>query len=453
MTSRSPLLDGITATTPQTRREFVTKAAATLPLFTIVPRHVLGGPGYRAPSDKVRVACIGVGGMGRNDVRGCESETIVALCDVDWNAANDAFQSYPSAKRYKDYREMLDKEKEIDAVTISTPDHMHAPITIAALKRGLHVYTQKPLARTVGEIRAIVAEAKSRPKQITQMGNQGHAAAGVRDLRETVEAGHIGTVERVEFWTDRPIWPQGMRRPTDAHNIPSTLDWSLWLGVAPERPYHPSYAPFNWRGYWDFGTGAMGDMACHLMDAAYWTLGLKYPTTVIADSSPLFEETAPRSARVEYRFPARNGRPPVTLVWRDGNLRPPRPWDWPEKRPWPFDGSAQSWVGSAGTLVCGTYGENPRLSDETKQAALKAAPPKVVYPRTGGVFAEWFSAIRNGKPAGSDFATYAGPFTEMIALGNLAVRTGKVITLDPDTGELKTPGIPTELVTPTYRNY
>jgi predicted dehydrogenase len=449
--TRSPLLDGITSATPRTRREFVAGAAATLPLFTIVPRHVLGGPGYRAPSDKVRVACIGVGGMGRNDVRGCDGETIVALCDVDSAMAADAFQAYPNARRYKDYRELLDKEKEIDAVTISTPDHMHAPITLAALRRGLHVYTQKPLARTVGEVRAITAEVRARPKQVTQMGNQGHALEGVRQLREMVQAGLIGTVERVEFWTDRPIWPQGMRRPTDMHSVPATLDWNLWLGGAPERPYHPSYAPFNWRGYWDFGTGAMGDMACHLMDAAYWTLGLKYPAQVIPDVSPLFEETAPKSSRVEYRFPARNGRPAVTLVWRDGNLRPPRPEDWPQAKAWPFDGSAQAWIGSTGSLVAGTYGENPRLSSETAQAAYKAKPPAIIYPRTAGVFNEWFSAIRNGTKAGSDFGSYAGPFTEMILLGNLAVRTGRTIELDPDSGEIKTPGIATELVTPTYR--
>ncbi|MCU0649751.1 MAG: Gfo/Idh/MocA family oxidoreductase [Gemmatimonadaceae bacterium] len=433
------------------RRDFVSTAAALGAGVMIVPRHVLGGPGYIAPSDKLRVACIGVGGMGRNDVRGMESETIVALCDVDWSMAGDAFQSYPQARRYKDYRELFDKEREIDVVTVSTPDHMHAPITLRALREGKHVYTQKPLARTVGEVRAIVAEAKARPKQVTQMGNQGHALEGVRQLREMIEAGLIGTVERVECWTDRPIWPQGMRRPTDAHNVPPTLDWNLWLGAAPERPYHPGYAPFNWRGYWDFGTGAMGDMACHIMDAPYWILGLKYPTRVIPDVSPLFEETAPRSSRVEYTFPARGDRPAVTVVWRDGNLRPARPFDWPLAKSWPFDGSGQLWVGTKGTIVAGTYGENPRLSDETKQAAHKAAPPPVKYPRTKGVFAEWTDAIRNGGRAGSDFICHAGPLTEMIVLGNLSVRTGRVIELDPETGALKTQGIPTEFITPTYR--
>src|SRR5437879_11940444 len=234
------------------RRKFVGDVGAGV-AFTIVPRHVLGR-GYRAPSDKVNVACIGVGGMGRNDVRGMEGENIYALCDVDWKSAEDAFQTYIKAKRYKDYREMFDKEsKNIDAVTVSTPDHSPAAAGMLAMKAGKHAYLQRPPARTMAEGRALAAYARSHPKVRTQMGNQGHARDGTRQVREWVEAGAIGTVREVHFWTNRPIWPQAIDRPLEEYYAPATLDWNLWLGPAPERPYHPAYAPFKWRGFWDFG--------------------------------------------------------------------------------------------------------------------------------------------------------------------------------------------------------
>src|SRR5216683_3805274 len=267
------------------RRRFVRDTAAAA-AFTIVPRHVLGR-GYGAPSDKLNVACIGVGGMGRNDVKGMEGENIYALCDVDWKSAEDAFQSYPKAKRYKDYRELLDKEsKSIDAVTISTPDHSHTAAGLLAMKAGKHTYIQKPLARTMGEVRLLGEYARTHPKLMTQMGNQGHAREGTRLIRELVEAGVSGTVREVHFWTHRPIWPQAIDRPLEEYYVPATLDWNLWLGPAPERPYHPAYVPFKWRGFWDFGTGALGDMACHIMDAAYWALDLGLPTRIEPESTP-----------------------------------------------------------------------------------------------------------------------------------------------------------------------
>ncbi|HNV73308.1 MAG: Gfo/Idh/MocA family oxidoreductase [Gemmatimonadetes bacterium] len=435
------------------RRDSIKKTAAGVAAFTIVPRHVLG-KGFRAPSDTLNVACIGVGGMGFNDVKGMAHENIYALCDIDSRNAERAVKMWPQAKRYTDYRELLAKEaSSIDVVTISTPDHSHAPATMMALKAGKHVYTQKPLARTVGEVRALKDEAARRPKQMTQMGNQGHAGEGIRQIREIVEAGHIGNVQRVEFWTNRPIWPQAINRPTDMHNVPPTFDWNLWLGPAAERPFHPGYAHFNWRGWWDFGTGAMGDMACHIMDAPFWVLGLRYPTRVIPESTALFAETAPKMSRITYEFPAANGRGPVTLTWRDGSIYPPRPSEYGPDRPWvPDADGGQLWIGDKGTLIAGTYGQDPQLCDPVKQAALAKAMPAKKYPRTEGVYKELTSAIRAGTQPGSNFAGYAGPLTEMIVLGNLAVRSGQTIDLDTTSGALKTTGIPQEWILPTYRS-
>ena len=289
------------------RRDFAGTVAAGVASFHIVPRHVLGR-GYRAPSDMLNMACIGVGGMGRNDVRGVEGESIYALCDVDLHSAEDAFRTYPKARQYRDFRELLAKEAaNIDAVTVSTPDHCHAAATMAALKAGKHVYCQKPLARTLHEVRTVRAEARNRPKQMTQMGNQGHTMEGTRQIREWTEAGAIGTVREVHYWTNRPIWPQGIERPLEAFNVPPWMRWDLWLGPSPERPYAPAHAPFRWRGWWDFGTGALGDMACHGMDAAFWALDLGYPTRVTPETTKRYDETAPRSSRITFDFP-REGR-------------------------------------------------------------------------------------------------------------------------------------------------
>jgi predicted dehydrogenase len=433
------------------RRTFVGGLAAAGALAAIPsPLHALGG---QQPSQKIRIACIGVGGMGFNDVRGASQEQLVAFADVDWRSAERAFRTWPTVRRYKDYREMLEKEKDnIDAVTVSTPDHVHGAAAMMALKMGKHVYCQKPLARTIGEVRALQSEATKRPKQVTQMGNQGHAAEGIRQIREWVEAGLIGPVRRVEYWTNRPIWPQAINRQSTAHNTPETLDWNLWLGPAAQRPYNPAYAPFNWRGWWDFGTGAMGDMACHLMDAAYWTLGLKYPSRITPESTLLFSETAPASERITYEFPAIGNRPAVTLTWRDGSLFPPRPEGWPEADEWPFDREGgQIWYGDKGMILAGTYAENPRLLDPKVAAEVAANPTPKKYPRTEGVYREWFDAIRQGKKAGSDFAGYAAPMTEMILIGCLAVRMGRTLEMDPDTGMIKNATPPSEWVNPTFR--
>ena len=434
------------------RRTFVGGLAAAGALAA-VPRELHALADRVQPSQKLRIACIGVGGMGYNDVKGVSSEELVAFADVDWKSAERAFREFPNARRYKDFREMLEKERNnIDAVTVSTPDHVHAAAAMMALKMGKHVYTQKPLARTIGEVRALKAEAARRPKQATQMGNQGHANEGIRLIREWVEAGLIGPVRRVECWTNRPIWPQAINRPIDMQYAPATLDWNLWLGPAPERPYHSRYAPFNWRGWWDFGTGAMGDMACHIMDAAYWGLGLKYPSRITPESTALYAETAPASERITYEFPSIGDRAAVTLTWRDGSLFPPKPEGWPEEQDWPFDTTGgQLWIGDKGMLIAGTYAENPRLLDAAAAEAVKNTPLPQKYPRTEGVYKEWLSACRAGTQPGSNFAGYAGPMTEMIVTGCLAVRMGRTIEMDPDTGAIKNLTPPSEWVNPTYR--
>lgn len=433
------------------RRRFVGDVATGL-TFTIVPRHVLGR-GFQAPSDTLNIASIGVGGMGRNDVRGMETENIYALCDVDWKMALNAFQAYPKAKRYRDYREMLDKEaKNIDAVTISTPDHSHTAAGMLAMRAGKHTFIQKPLARTVGEVRALTEYARRHPKLMTQMGNQGHARDGTRLIREWVEAGAIGTVREVHFWTNRPIWPQAIERPLENYHVPEWLDWNLWLGPARERPYHPAYAPFKWRGWWDFGTGALGDMACHIMDAAFWSLDLGYPSRIEPESTPLFKETAPAGSRITYSFPAKGARPALIVVWRDGSLYPARPPEVTDDQPWPLDsGGGQLWIGTAGELAAGTYGDDPKLLDPAKHAELTAHPPAEKYPRSKGVYAEWIAACKGGTPAGSTFDGHAGAFTEMVLLGCLAVRLGRTLEIDPTTGSITNVRVPPEYIQPVYR--
>ena len=437
----------------QSRRDFTKSALAAGMSFTIVPRHVLGR-GFLAPSDKLNVACIGVGGMGRNDVTGVAGENLIAFADVDWDAAGDAFRTYPQAKKYKDWREMLDKEgRNIDCVTVSTPDHSHAVATMAALKAGKHVYCQKPLARLLGEVRAVKAEAARRPRQMTQMGNQGHAQDGTRLLREYIESGVIGTVKEVHYWTNRPIWPQGLTRPYQAYNPDPDLDWNLWLGPAPDRPYATDYAPFRWRGWWDFGTGALGDMACHGMDAAYWILDLGYPQRIDVETSQLYQETAPKTSRITYQFPAKASRGAITVVWRDGGLIPPRPPEIGDDEAWPlWDIGGQIWYGDQGTIIAGMYGENPRVLDKAKDAAIKATPPAIKYPRSKGVYAEWLDACRGTGQSLSRFDGHAGGLTEMVLLGTLAVRSGKTLMVDPATGRITNTTLPPEYTDPVlYR--
>ena len=409
------------------RRHFIGGAAAAAS-FTIVPRHVLGGNGNTSPSDKLNIACVGAGGKGRSDVRDVSSENIVALCDVDEKRAAETFNLHPKANRYSDFRKMLETEKNIDAVTVTTPDHTHAVIAMMAIKMGKHVFVQKPLTHSIYEAR-MLTEAARKARVATQMGNQGHSGEGIRLICEWIRDGAIGQVREVHAWTDRPgrYWLQGIDRPEETPPVPSTLDWDLWLGPAPYRPYHPFYAPHDWRGWWDFGCGAMGDMGCHILDPPFWALKLGYPVNVEASSTPVNSETAPSASIIHYKFPARGGMPPVTVTWYDGGLMPPRPEELePERQMGGSDGGVL-FVGDKGSLMCGCYGSNPQLIPEAKMKAYKQ-PPKTI-PRSNGHHKDWINACKGGKPASSNF-DYAGPLTEMVLLGNLAIRTGKKLNWD-----------------------
>ena len=408
------------------RRDFIGGAAAVA-AFTIVPRHVLGGPRQVPPSEKLNIAAIGSGGMGRSNINACSGENIVALCDVDDNRAAGTFKKFPKAKKYRDFRKMLEKEdRNIDAVIVATPDHTHAVAAMAAMRRRKHVYVQKPLTRTVFEARTLT-EAARKYKVATQMGNQGHSGEGVRLICEWIWDGAIGDVREVNAWTNRPVWPQGIDRPKDKHDVPSTLDWDLWLGPAPNRPYHPCYLPFNWRGWWDFGCGALGDMACHLLDPVFSALKLGYPTSVQACATKVNKETFPLASIVRYEFPARGDMPPVKLNWYDGGMKPPRPDELePELRM-----TSVTFIGDKGKLMCGEYGDHPRLIPNSKMEEYKEHLPPKTIPRVKGSHEQnWIDACKGGKPACSNF-DYSGPFTEAVVMGNLAMRRlGKKLLWD-----------------------
>jgi predicted dehydrogenase len=400
------------------RRDFVS-AAAGVAAFTVVPRHVLGGSGQTPPSDKLNIAGIGVGGRGSGDLRALESENIVALCDVDWRHAAGTFRRYPDAKRYRDFREMLDKDdKNIDAVMVATADHCHAVASMAAIKCGKHVYCEKPLTHTVYEARAL-AEAAREHKVATQMGNQGQAGEEVRLLCETIWDGAIGQVREVHVWTDRPLrgindvyWPQGVDRPTGTPSVPDTLNWDAWLGPAPHRPYHPAYLPFVWRGWWDFGTGALGDIGCHSLDPVFRALKLGHPISVEACCTLVNNETYPVASRVTYEFPARGDLAAVKVHWYDGGMKPPRPEELGAGRHWGTNGAL--YVGDKGKML------GNRLLPESRQREYGKPPHKLE--RSPGHHQEWIDACKGGKPAGSNFPDHAGLLAQVVLLGNIALR-------------------------------
>jgi predicted dehydrogenase len=401
------------------RREFIGRTAAGAAGFMIVPRHVLGGRGFVPPSDKLNIACVGVGGQGVHDVEGVSSENIVALCDVDEERAAAMFEKFPGAKRYADFRIMLEQEyKTIDAVTVTTPDHTHAVIAMTAIKMKKHVYVQKPLTHTIYEARKL-AEAAREYKVVTQMGNQGHASEGARLINEWIWDGAIGNVYEAHCWTNRPIWPQNIRRPDTFPSLPPTLEWNLWLGPAPWRPYHPAYVPFAWRGWWDFGTGVIGDMGAHIMDQPFWALKLDAPDTVQAACTEFNEETYPIASEVTFTFPKRGNMGPVKLVWHDGGLMPPRPEELEEGRMMGSNEGGSLFIGDKGKLICSTYAENPRLIPESKMREYKL--PEKTIPRSPGIREEWIAACKGGPPASSNF-DYAARLTETMLLGNLAIR-------------------------------
>ena len=417
------------------RRRFLAGAAMTAAAI-IVPRHVLGGAGNIAPSEKLNIAGIGVGGMGRSNMRELESENIVALCDVDREYAAETFKRYPKAKVYSDYRRMLDEQKDIDAVMIATPDHTHAVIAAEAMRRRKHVYCQKPLTHDVYESRMLAKLAKE-TGVTTQMGIQGHSMEGGRLICEWIWDGAIGRVTEVDAWCSLSYYPFGhewwsskwSRRPKETPPVPATLDWDLWLGPAPERPYHPAYHPGVWRCWWDFGCGMMGDRGAHTLDPVFWALKLGHPTSVEATSLDLNPDTHPVASIVTYQFPARGDLPPVKLTWYDG-LRPPRPAELEEGRRMGNTEGGSLFKGSEGKLMAGVYGEDPRLIPESRMKAYKT-PDKTIPRVEGSHEQDWVRACKSGGRAGADFE-YSGLLTEVCLLGNVARRVDARIEWDAE---------------------
>jgi predicted dehydrogenase len=429
------------------RREALKRAAA-LATATVVSRAALGGNGKPAASDKPALAGVGVGGVGYDQLQDLEKAgfQVAVLCDVDEVYAKKAFDRWPQARRYRDFREMLAAESDkIDAVYCGTPDHTHAVISLAALRRKKHLCCVKPLTRTVQECRAVVQAARQ-AGVATQMTAAPNTSEGACRTCELIWAGAIGAVREVHIWTDRPVWPQGMDRPAGGDPVPKTLDWDLWIGPAPMRPfksvwpddslelklvtrltkgpYQPFskgvYHPFCFRGWWDFGTGALGDMGCHLLNTPCRALKLKHPTSVSASSTRLFKETAPLASIVTYDFPAREGMPPVRLMWYDGGVQPPRPIEL-QGKPMPPGGTL--YVGEEGKMLGGrilTAGRREKFADVPR-----------TLPRRPGTWGEWYKACRGGEPAGCAF-DWAGPLTELVLLGNIAIRTGKWLAWDAD---------------------
>ena len=408
------------------RRKFIGKSTAAFGLAGLSAAKLRAA----SPNNKLNIAAIGVGGMGSGNIEKCSEENIVALCDVDLKRGGKTFGAHPKAKRFRDFRVMLDKmEKEIDAVIIATPDHTHAVATMEAIRRGKHVYTQKPLTHTIWEARQLT-EASKRYGVATQMGNQGHSSNGARQTVEWIRAGVIGEVREVHCWSDRPLrgtrfekrlyWPQGVaNRPEKKEVVPDTLDWDLWLGPAPYRDYSSAYVPFDWRGWWDFGTGALGDMGCHIIDHPYWALKLGYPTSVEASSTHIHSETAPLASLVTYHFPARGELPPVRMVWYDGGIKPPRPEELEPHEEWPVDGVL--YVGDRGKIMHKSHGGKPTLLPMSRMNDFQR--PDETLPRIKGSHEQnWIDACKGGAPACSNF-NYSGPLTEVVLLGNLAIRT------------------------------
>ena len=466
------------------RRSFVA-ASSTAVSAMIVPRHVLGGTGYVAPSDRMNIAIIGAGGMGMSNAENMTAENIVALCDVDFPYVERQLErkltdgegkerpkgvalkeAFMKAKRYADFRVMLERQKDIDGVVIATPDHTHAIIANTAMKLGKHVYVQKPLTSTVYEARVLAHTARE-TGVVTQMGNQGHSMDDARVINEWVQGGVIGPVREVNIWTNRPIWPQGLARPLDFaalqeangsvteprtswnaraiseataaamaadYRVPDTLDWDLYLGPA-DVPYHPIYHPFNWRGWVDFGVGALGDMAAHLLDHPYWALGLGYPTSVEATSTPFGgprdkPATYPLAMTAHFEFPARGLQPPVRVNWYDGGLMPPRPDLLPDDVVLNREGGVM-YIGEWGVLIHETYGSKPQLFPQSLLEQAQTIPQ--TYPRIGDDHeTNWVRASKGEAQATCPFE-YAAPLTEVMLLGLVALRAGqgRTIVFDP----------------------
>jgi predicted dehydrogenase len=434
---------------PISRREAIKAGAIAAAAFTIVPRHVLGGPGQTPPSEKLNLAAVGVGGMGSGDIRSVASQNIVALCDVDEQALARNAKDFPKAKLYADFRKMLETQKDIDAVVVATPDHNHAVVSIMAMKMGKHVHCQKPLTHSVFEAR-LMGNVARESKVATQMGNQGQASESARLIAETISSGAIGAVREVHAGSNRfpPISPRGIRRPSETPPAPSHLNWDLWLGPAPERPYHPTYHPFSWRGWWDFGTGVLGDIGCHQLSAVFKALKLGHPVSIEASSSnqqcppEIANQTAPLSSITRWVFPSGGDRAAVTVTWWDGGLKPPCPEE--------FETSAKfaegDWlliVGDKGKM----YGDQIIPATKAKDVG---APPRVL-PRSPGHYVEWIQACKGGAPAGSNFVDHAAHLAEVVLLGNIAIRTKEKLLWDGSNLRFTNSEAANQLINPSYR--
>jgi predicted dehydrogenase len=422
----------------RSRRNFIKNTAVTAAGFMIIPRHVLGGKGFLAPSDRLLVAGIGIGGKGETDIKSIYQSgkaDIAFLCDVDDNRAANTLKAFPKAKYYKDWRVLFEKEgKNFDAVSVSTPDHNHAVQALAAMQLGKHVYVQKPLTHDLYEAR-VLTDAAKRYKVVTQMGNQGASGDGVRQLREWYDAGLIGKVHTVYAWTNRPVWPQGIQWPQTKAPVPATLDWDLWLGTAPYTDYVDKLVPFNWRGWWDYGTGALGDMGAHLLEAPFRMLDLSYVTdvecsigTVYVDEFKrgYFPESCPPSSHVTLTFPKTDKtKGPVTLHWMDGGIRPDRPDELAPGELFGDGGNGTLYIGTKGKMMTGTYGANPRLLPLSKNEHVKVKQKLERVPGGAeGHYAQWVEACLAGygnKEVSSPFEI-AGPLTEAMLMANLAIR-------------------------------
>ncbi len=423
------------------RKEFIQKTALAAGSFFIVPRHVLG-KGFVPPSDKLNIACVGAGGKGEVDVTCSSNEgknNIAAMCDVDWARGKKMFDKFPNAKRYRDYREMFDKEKDIDAVTITTPDHTHAVIATAAMQLGKHVYVQKPLTHDIYETR-VLTEMARKNKIVTQMGNQGASSGAVKLIAEWVEKGTIGKIHTVHVWTNRPVWPQGIATPKDKPTPPKDMLWDTWIGPAQMVDFHPAYHPFKWRGWWAFGTGALGDMGCHLIDPPFRALQLGYPTEVEASAGSVYTkdwtaeylpDSCPPSSTVTMKFnKTARSKSDVTMTWYDGGIRPARHPIIPANDAIGDSNGGVMMVGTKGVITCGLFGWFGKIyKNNGEKIEMPASMSNSDLTKNDfGHQAHWADACKAGfgspqhKALTSSF-DYSGPLTETVIMGNIALRS------------------------------
>lgn len=433
------------------RRSFIKQGVVASSLF-IVPRHVLGGVGFIAPSDQLNLAGIGVGGKGQSDIRNASvmgRERVSALCDVQPSGTHGVTKSierFPNAKFYDNFRTLLDKEKDIDAVTISTPDHTHGVIAAAAMERGKHVYVQKPLTHNIREAR-LLTELARQQKVVTQMGNQGASNPEQLEIQKWIQQDLIGAIDKVYVWTNRPVWPQGGAMPApEPASKPADLNWNQWLGPAPETPYVPNMHPFNWRGWWDYGTGALGDMGCHLIDIPFKALQLKYPTDVECSVGSTYTkmwnadyhpEGCPPSSAVSIHFdPTPNNPVRMNMIWSDGGIRPFHP----DLIPADVDlgGNGVIMIGTKGIITCEAYGDNPKLYRQGEPVLEGAVISENSEPENGHQ-RKWIDACKAGFNSAEHLALtssfdYSGPLTETVLMGNIAIRSYMLKTENPNGG-------------------